>query len=188
MNNNDETAAILRLLDEHAPRAVDPVEAEAVEFITQFVGAHSDALHRSQVLGHLTGSAWIVDAARTRTLLTHHRKLDKWLQPGGHADGDADLRAVAMREAVEETGVVGMRFVAEQIYDVDRHWIPSRGEIAGHWHLDIRFMVEADPAQSFVVTDESHDLAWVALEDVARLNPEESMTRLVRKTRGFAAP
>jgi 8-oxo-dGTP pyrophosphatase MutT (NUDIX family) len=187
MNNGGETTAILRLLDEHAPRAVDPIEAEAVAFITQFVRAHSDALHRSQVLGHLTGSAWIVDAARTRTLLTHHRKLDKWLQPGGHADGDADLRAVAMREAVEETGVAGMRFVSEDIYDVDRHWIPVRGDVAGHWHLDIRFMVEADPAEPFVVTDESHDLAWVALEDVARLNPEESMARLVRKTGAFVA-
>ncbi|HUG10654.1 MAG TPA: NUDIX hydrolase [Opitutaceae bacterium] len=185
MNNDSETAAILRLLDDHATRAVDPTEAEAVDFITKFVRSHPDALHRSQVLGHLTGSAWIVDAPRTRTLLTHHRKLDKWLQPGGHADGDPDLRAVAMREAIEETGVAGMGFVSERIYDVDRHWIPVRGEVAGHWHLDIRFMIEADPKQPFVVTDESHDLAWVALEDVARLNPEESMARLVRKTRTF---
>jgi hypothetical protein len=90
--------AILRLLGEHALRATDPTEAEAVAFISEFVRAHTDALHRSQLLGHLTGSAWIVDAARTRALLTHHRKLDKWLQPGGHADGDPDLRAVAMRE------------------------------------------------------------------------------------------
>lgn len=187
ISRNGETDAILRLLGEHAPLATDPTEAEAVAFITRFVRTHPDALHRSQVLGHLTGSAWIVDPARTRALLTHHRKLDKWLQPGGHADGDPDLRAVAMREAVEEAGVAGMRLVSEHIYDVDRHWIPARGEVAGHWHLDIRFMIEADPTQPFVVTDESHDLAWVALEEVARLNPEESMARLVRKTRGFTA-
>jgi 8-oxo-dGTP pyrophosphatase MutT (NUDIX family) len=188
MNDTGETAAILRLLDGHALRVTDPVEAEAVAFIADFVRTHPDALHRTQGLGHLTGSAWIVDPARTRTLLTHHRKLDKWLQPGGHADGDPDLRAVAMREAVEETGVVGMRLVSERIYDVDRHWIPERGEVAGHWHLDIRFMIEADPAVPFVVTDESHDLAWVALEEVTRLNPEESMARLVQKTRTFVAP
>lgn len=185
MSDAAETTAILRLLEEHAPRASDPTEAEAVAFVTDFVRTHPDSLHRSQVLGHLTGSAWIVDSARTRTLLTHHRKLDKWLQPGGHADGDPDLRAVAMREAVEETGVSGMRLVSERVYDVDRHWIPARGEVAGHWHLDIRFMIEADPAQPFVVTDESHDLAWVALGEVTRLNPEESMARLVRKTAGF---
>jgi 8-oxo-dGTP pyrophosphatase MutT (NUDIX family) len=187
MSGEGETVAILRLLGEHALRATDPTEAEAVAFISEFVRAHTDALHRSQLLGHLTGSAWIVDAARTRALLTHHRKLDKWLQPGGHADGDPDLRAVAMREAEEETGVAGMRLVSERIYDVDKHWIPERGAVPGHWHLDIRFMIEADPAQPFTVTDESHDLAWVALEDVARLNPEESMSRLVRKTRAFVA-
>ena len=185
MKIESETTAILRLLDEYAPLAVDPTEAEAVAFIANFVRAHPDALHRSQTLGHLTGSAWIVDATRTRTLLTHHRKLGKWLQPGGHADGDPDLRAVAMREAVEETGVADLRFVSERIYDVDRHWIPERGDVAGHWHLDIRFMIEADPAHQVVVTDESHDVAWVALEDVTRLNPEESMARLVRKSRAF---
>ena len=187
MSSTGETAAILRLLDEHAPHVADPTEAEAVAFIAEFVRAHPDALHRSQALGHLTGSAWIVDPARTRTLLTHHRKLDKWLQPGGHADGDPDLRAVAMREAVEETGVPGMRPVSDRIYDVDRHWIPARGVVVGHWHLDVRFMIEADPSQPFVVTDESHDLAWVALEEVMRLNPEESMARLVRKTRALVA-
>jgi 8-oxo-dGTP pyrophosphatase MutT (NUDIX family) len=185
MSGLGETATILRLLGEHAPHVADATEAKAVAFIAEFVRAHPDALHRSQVLGHLTGSAWIVDPSRKRALLTHHRKLDKWLQPGGHADGNPDLRAVAMREAVEETGVAGLSLVSERIYDVDKHWIPARGEIAGHWHLDIRFMIEADPAQPFVVTDESHDLAWVALEDVARLNPEESMARLVRKTAGF---
>ena len=155
--------------------------------VLAFVLAHPDSLHRSQTKGHLTGSAWIVDPARTRTLLTHHRKLGKWLQPGGHADGDPDLHAVAMREADEETGVAGLKLVSRQIYDVDRHWIPARGETEGHWHLDIRFMIEADPSAPFVVTDESHDLAWVALSDVAALNPEESMARLVRKTAAFAA-
>lgn len=187
MNGNCETTAILRLLEEHLPRVVDPIEADAVDFITSFVRRHPDSLHRSQTLGHLTGSAWIVDPARSRTLLTHHRKLDKWLQPGGHADGESDLCAVAMREAVEETGVAGLRLVSPSIYDVDRHWIPARGDVAGHWHLDIRFMIEADPSRPFVVTDESHDLAWVALGGVARLNPEESMSRLVRKTVGFGA-
>lgn len=185
MNEDSETSAILRLLDDYSPRVVDTIERDAVAFITSFVRKHPDSLHRSQTLGHLTGSAWIVDPARTRTLLTHHRKLDKWLQPGGHADGDPDLCAVAMREAVEETGVEGMRLVSPKIYDVDCHWIPARGDVAGHWHLDVRFMIEADPSKPFVVTDESHDLAWVALSGVARLNPEESMSRLVRKTVGF---
>ncbi len=188
MSGCGETQAILGLLNGHAARAEDPGEAAMIALVSEFVRAHPDSLHRSQVLGHLTGSAWIVDPNRTRTLLTHHRKLDKWLQPGGHADGDPDLAAVAMREAREETGVIGLRLASDRIYDADRHWIPTRGDIAGHWHLDIRFMIEADPSVPFIVTDESHDLAWVALGEVARLNPEESMARLVRKTSAFAAP
>jgi 8-oxo-dGTP pyrophosphatase MutT (NUDIX family) len=115
-------------------------------------------------------------------LLVHHRKLDKWLQPGGHADGDPDLLAVALREAREETGLTRLRAVSPEVFDVDRHWIPPRNDTPGHWHLDLRFLVEADPEEELIVSDESHDLMWVELTRVAVLNPEESMLRMVRKT------
>jgi 8-oxo-dGTP pyrophosphatase MutT (NUDIX family) len=150
--------------------------------IIRFVETHPDCLSRTCVPGHLTGSAWIVDASRRRVLLTHHRKLDKWLQPGGHADGDPDLLAVALREAREETGLAQLKLVSYAVFDVDRHWIPPRGETPGHWHHDLRFLIEADPAEPLVISAESHDLAWVDLEQVAELNPEESMIRMVRKT------
>ena len=152
--------------------------------IIRFVEAHSDCLLRTCAPGHLTGSAWIVDAPRRRVLLTHHRKLDKWLQPGGHADGDPDLLAVALREAREETGLTRLKPVSMEVLDVDRHRIPPRGDAPGHWHLDLRFLVEADPEEALIISDESHDLAWVDLDRVAALNPEESMLRMVRKTVG----
>lgn len=148
----------------------------------RFVEAHEDCLLRSCVPGHLTGSAWVVDAARQRTLLTHHHKLDKWLQLGGHADGDPDLLAVAMREAAEESGLTRLRPVSAEVFDVDRHLIPARGKDPEHYHYDLRFMIEADPAEPLVVSNESKDLAWVNVADVTRLNPEESMARMVRKT------
>ncbi|HTX65667.1 MAG TPA: NUDIX hydrolase [Opitutaceae bacterium] len=175
-------AAALRLLRAHLPRAADPHEAAMTGEVIRFVEQHADCLVRACAPGHLTGSAWIVDAARRQVLLTHHRKLDKWLQPGGHADGDPDLLAVALREAREETGLTRLRAVSTEVFDVDRHWIPARGGTPGHWHLDLRFLVEADPAEPLVVSDESHDLAWVELARVAALNPEESMLRMVRKT------
>jgi len=175
-------AAVLRLLRAHQPHAADPHEAAMTAEIIRFVDAHDDCLVRTCAPGHLTGSAWVVDAARSRVLLTHHRKLDKWLQPGGHADGDPDLLAVALREAREETGLTRLRPVSPGVFDVDRHWIPARGDTPGHWHLDLRFLIEADPAEELVVSDESHDLKWVELERVAALNPEESMLRMVRKT------
>lgn len=147
-----------------------------------FTEAHEDCLLRSQLSGHLTGSAWIVDTARERTLLTHHRKLDKWLQLGGHADGDPDLLAVALREAREESGLTRLRPVSTRLFDVDRHWIPERKTEPAHWHYDLRFMIEADPNEPLVVTNESKDLAWVRVAEVTALNPEESMARMVRKT------
>ena len=150
----------------------------------RFVEAHPDCFLRSQLSGHITGSAWIVDAARTRTLLTHHRQLDKWLQLGGHADGDPDVHAVAMREAREESGLTRLRLISEEPFDVDRHLIPERKGVPAHYHYDLRFMIEADPAEPLAISDESHDLAWVELSRVTSLNSEESMARMVRKTAG----
>ncbi|HWA84786.1 MAG TPA: NUDIX hydrolase [Opitutus sp.] len=178
----NERAGALTLLCAHAPRAFDAHEAAMVADTIAFVEAHADCLLRSCLPGHLTGSAWVVDPARTRTLLTHHRKLDKWLQLGGHADGDPDLLSVALREAREESGVTRLRAVATELFDVDRHLIPARGDVPEHYHYDLRFMIEADPAQPLAISDESHDVAWVELGRVTALNPEESMARMVRKT------
>lgn len=175
-------APVLALLRAHAARDLEPHEAAMAADMIRFVEEHTDCFERSCLVGHLTGSAWIIDAARTRTLLTHHRKLDKWLQLGGHADGETDVLAVALKEAREEGGITKLRALGTEIFDVDRHWIPERKGVPGHWHYDLRFLIEADPTEPIVVSDESHDVAWVALAQVAELNPEESMSRMVRKT------
>ena len=175
-------APVLQLLRSHLALPLDPHEAEMTAEIIRFVEAHEDCFVRSCLSGHLTGSAWITDPTCTRTLLTHHRKLDKWLQLGGHADGQTELQDVAMREAREESGLTRLRLLEEAPFDVDRHWIPERKGVPGHWHLDLRFRIEADPSEPLVVSDESHDLAWVDVAKVADLNPEESMLRMVRKT------
>ena len=175
-------APVLALLRAHAVLPLDPHEAAMAAETIRFVEQHADCLLRSCVPGHLTGSAWIVNAERTRTLLTHHHKLDKWLQLGGHADGDGDLAAVALREAHEESGLAGLRLVSPVIFDLDRHWIPARKTDPAHWHFDLRFVIEADPAEPLVISSESKDLAWVDLARVTALNPEESMARMVRKT------
>jgi 8-oxo-dGTP pyrophosphatase MutT (NUDIX family) len=173
---------VLKLLRAHAGRRLDAHEAAMTAETIRFVEAHSGCLERTQLSGHLTGSAWVVDAGRTRTLLTHHRKLDKWLQLGGHADGDPDLLAVARREAQEESGLTRVRAVSPEIFDLDRHWIPARKTEPAHWHYDLRFLLEADSAEPLTVTNESKDLAWVEVARVTALNPEESMARMVRKT------
>jgi 8-oxo-dGTP pyrophosphatase MutT (NUDIX family) len=112
----------------------------------------------------------------------HHRKLGRWLQPGGHADGDFDVRRVALREAREESGLRSLRFVRDGVYDIDVHAIPARPNEAAHDHYDVRFALEADPAEPLVANAESKELAWVALDALASYGADESVLRLARKT------
>jgi 8-oxo-dGTP pyrophosphatase MutT (NUDIX family) len=178
---SDPREPLLTRLRSHARRELDPHEAAMAGDMIAFVMANPRCAERSLESGHLTGSAWIVDAARERTLLTHHRKLDKWLQLGGHADGDLDLAAVALREASEESGLTRLRLADTAIFDVDRHWIPERKNEPAHWHYDVRFMIEADEAEPLVITSESKDLRWVEIARMADFSTEESMLRMARK-------
>ena len=175
-------AGVQQLLRAYLVLPLDANEAAMAAQILRFVEDREDCFERGCRPGHLTGSAWVVDSARERVVLTHHRKLDCWLQLGGHADGEADLLGVALREAREESGLTRLRVLGAGLFDVDTHRIPARDEVPEHWHFDLRFLIEADPAEPLVVSDESHDVAWVPLAEVAQLNPSESMARMVRKT------
>jgi 8-oxo-dGTP pyrophosphatase MutT (NUDIX family) len=158
-------------------------ETRMTERLRRFVEEHADCFDRSLAVGHVTGSAWILDSARAFALLTHHRKLNKWLQLGGHADGDPDVLRVALREAREESGLDAIQPVSEGTFDIDIHEIPARGAEQEHLHYDVRFLLEADRAAPLAVNGESRSLAWVALDRIAELNPEESISRMVSKTR-----
>ena len=158
-------------------------EAEAagkVIAFQAFLDDHRDAFERTCGAGHFTGSAWVVSADGARVLLTHHRKLNRWLQPGGHADGDADLRRVALREACEETGLRGL-VIEPAIFDIDRHHIPVRPGEPAHWHYDVRFVVRASADERFVVSAESHALAW---RPIAAVAVDESADASVRRMAG----
>jgi len=143
-----------------------PDEAGTVAGFVALLRDPAEPYLRERLAGHFTASAWLVDRGGTRTLLTHHRKLGLWLQPGGHADGDRDLPRVALREAEEETGLDGLT-VDPAVFDLDRHRIPEHKGVPAHWHYDVRYVVHAGEDEAFVVGEESHSLAWRDIAGVA---------------------
>lgn len=157
------------------------LEGDTIAKFEAFLAANEHAFERSNRSGHFTGSSWLVSQDGERVLLMHHRKLDRWLQPGGHADGDADLASVALREAMEETGVADLR-VDAGVFDLDRHRIPARGEEPEHWHYDVRHVVRAGADERFVANAESRALAWRPVIEVADDESlDASLRRMARK-------
>jgi 8-oxo-dGTP pyrophosphatase MutT (NUDIX family) len=132
-------------------------------------------------IGHITGSAWIVDREYSQTVLLFHKKLNKWVQPGGHCDGETDVLSVALREAQEETGLQSTPATGG-IFDIDVHEIPEYWNTPAHLHFDVRFLLIADATQKPVCSDESKAVRWVSLEEALALSSEESVARMVRKT------
>jgi len=167
-----------------AYRESHPSELETIERFIAFVERCPDCFERSLLEGHVTGSAWIVDESNGRILLTHHRKLDCWLQLGGHADGDPDVLAVALKEAQEESGLADFDVLDPAIFDVDIHRIPERKGVPEHWHYDIRYILRATGSTAYIVSDESHDLRWVPLDEMPALTTDDSMLRMLEKWRG----
>jgi 8-oxo-dGTP pyrophosphatase MutT (NUDIX family) len=180
--NRVHRRVLLDLLATH--RSADVNERAALSAISDFVRAQPDCFERTLVAGHVTGSAWVVSDDGAAVVLLHHAKLARWLQPGGHADGDPDISRVALREAREETALRSLRSDGRGVFDVDVHAIPARGVEPAHWHYDVRFLFHADRDEPPVPSDESHDARWLSLDDAGRLAPEESIRRMIRKTRG----
>ena len=172
-------ADVIRQLQDYRVRWKN--EAETVARFIAFLAAHPDAFARELQIGHVTGSAWVVNRAGTHVLLTHHKKLNLWVQLGGHADGDADVLRVARREAEEESGLTGLELVPGGIFDVDVHRIPPGREGPEHFHWDIRYAFRAAASEDFQVSAESHELRWVPIRNLAEVTQEESMLRMARK-------
>lgn len=169
-----------------------PTEAFVVERFKTLLNEQPNCFDRNCFNpGHITASAWVVDATGHRVLLTHHRKLERWLQLGGHTDGQEDTLASAAREAWEESGLADLTPWKSAIFDIDIHTIPARAEEPIHAHYDIRYAFQCNGNPAFTVSDESHALAWVSIRELQYYTQESSMLRMATKwthrSRAYAA-
>jgi len=177
--------ALLGLLDRYVRRCGD--EVDEVMRVRALVTAHPNCFDRDCFPGHITASSWVVSHDARRCLLTHHRKLGRWLQLGGHADGDCDPEAVALREAQEESGMQDFDLVLPldgcSVVDVDVHRIPAYGAEPEHEHHDIRFLLRARAGQPLSISEESTELTWFEWSDLQSVGGDDSLLRLASKAR-----
>ncbi|MCR9278534.1 MAG: NUDIX hydrolase [Pseudomonadaceae bacterium] len=157
-----------------------PGEAATVSRFQQLLLSAPRCFERDCWVGHITGSAWLVNTAGEKILMTHHRKLERWLQLGGHSDGHPWPSEVALREAEEESGFTAV-LGSPEIFDLDVHEIPARKNDPAHYHFDVRFLIRPAASEDYVVSDESNDLAWVPIAGLESYTDEESVLRMARK-------
>lgn len=184
---------ILDLLTKYA--TCWPTETKVVSRIKDLVRNHSNCLHRDCMPGHLTGSAWVLSHDGSKHLLLHHRKLKKWLQPGGHADGQVEINQVALREVNEESGLSNLKIIdncsPEGLLDIDVHLIPARYQADGtliepeHEHHDLRFLIQCTAEQDPIVSEESHEVRWFTASEVRQQTNETSVLRLLDKAEAY---
>ena len=148
----------------HLLQAYSPAHSEEKIFQTEmmnFIERQENCFERFLETGHITASSWLLSKDHTKALLMHHTKLDRWVQLGGHCDGDPDVMRVAIKEAREESGIGQIRPVSNEIFDIDIHLIPAKDQICAHYHYDVRFLLETTSEELVVSNRESKELRWV---------------------------
>jgi 8-oxo-dGTP pyrophosphatase MutT (NUDIX family) len=167
---------LIHLLNNYNPD--NKSEQQAKNIIESFVEKNTNCFERENLNGHITASCWLVCPNKARVLLTHHKKLDLWLQLGGHCDGDSEVLNVALNEAREESGISNIMPLSNKIFDIDVHPIPTYKKTPQHIHYDIRFLIQAT-STNYTVSNESNDLKW------CEINPENFSGGLKRMAEIF---
>lgn len=147
----------------------------------EFIRQYPDCFERSLEVGHLTASSWLLNKHHTHALLMHHTKLDKWFQLGGHCDGNSNVLDVAIKEAQEESGIMGIEPLSREIFDIDIHLIPANKKEKEHYHYDVRFLLHVTSDEDFVQNSESKELRWISKNRIELPTHERSVTRMFDK-------
>ncbi|MFK7997341.1 MAG: NUDIX hydrolase [Granulosicoccus sp.] len=176
--------ALIDLVSKHTP--FDGIEKDHTVNTLAFLRQNENCTSTSNLAGHITASAWVLSPIPSAVLLTHHKKLNRWLQLGGHIENDSTIHQAAHREAVEESGIDRINILDDSIFDIDIHEIPARKGISEHLHYDIRFLFQAESTE-FIVSSESNELAWIKLTSIESLLPDDSMLRMWHKSKPYCA-
>lgn len=183
LGSTTDLARVIEHLEHYV--TLDPEQLAVRDSMVAFAHEHPDALERTCTPGHFTASALVVERGTDHFVVLHHTKLRRWLQPGGHVDGSSNMPASARREAMEETGIASLS-VALPVVDLDIHRVEPPSE-APHDHLDLRFLVLAEPGSVLVGNHESRDIRWVTIADLDDLGADEGLHRLARRGLELAA-
>lgn len=161
-------------------------EAQDRRMMLRYLRDFDDILLRSNEIAHFSASGWIVNSARNRVLMAYHNIYDSWSWTGGHADGDADLLHVALKEAAEETSAQGLRALSTEIYSVEILTVPAhfrRGKyVVPHLHLNVTYLLEADDARPVCAKpDENRAVGWFSPDEAVAASTEPMMQVVYRK-------
>lgn len=162
-------------------KSFNKTEQLMVDQTIKFLKENDSYLGKENLKGHITASTWIINSDANKCFLTHHKKLNLWLQLGGHTELNERTYESAYREGIEESGFSNLKKLSDRIYDVDVHLIPKNNNIPAHYHYDIRYLFMADPNDQGLVSHESHDIKWVDIDDIELYSKDASIGRMVDK-------
>jgi 8-oxo-dGTP pyrophosphatase MutT (NUDIX family) len=178
------TEFILKQLEDYIPSII---EVQHYTKIVTLIREEPRCFWRDCFPAHVTGSALLLNHTGDKVLLNHHKALDKWIQFGGHADGNPDIMDVAKRETEEEAGIFDFTFAIDGIFDVDTHSVPTndaKGE-PEHEHFDIRYLVQCTKDVDFKISDESVNLKWCNFDEAVELAKSNNPSLDVKDVNGM---
>ena len=145
-----------------------------------------NVLTRTNGIAHFTSSSFILNKSRDKVLMIHHNIYNSWAWTGGHADGKADLLAVSLKEAVEETGVKNINPIYSDIFALDVLTVfghVKRGEyVSAHLHLNTTYLLESEESEELIVkADENSAVKWIPIDEVVECSSEEHMRKVYEK-------